>query len=212
MIRRAELTEEDLTNRIANGECEILFLSSYDPRIKATFKLRNTKLYDYALSLLQDDIILGIEEGEIISLEKVVKAQICHFCRSPKLKHKMTKQALCQERSHGHENLLVRLVKEVEGDGLCKNSEISRRYWYEDTKRWMDRRYGYWSGHDATVKPMKTQFTYEYIADLERMCSDCFISRTPRREISIQDLLKFLHQQFWEKDMILNLQKVVIKE
>lgn len=99
-IHQKELTEEQLSKNIQNGEFDFESWKAdyvihqerrergggyysnghWTNAVEATFKLRNRKLYDYALSFIKQPVILSIEEAEIINIEFVKQAMKCKSC------------------------------------------------------------------------------------------------------------------------------------
>ena len=66
-INRAQVLEQELENRIADSEYS--YEKWIETSMSATFSLKDPKLYDFALSLLDKDVLLGIENATIVSIE-----------------------------------------------------------------------------------------------------------------------------------------------
>lgn len=78
-VSRHEIVEEDQEWFRGN---EVLCSSwTGSETVKASFKLRDKKLYDFALGLLHDQVTLSIENAEIIDIQKVrVISTECPSC------------------------------------------------------------------------------------------------------------------------------------
>ncbi|MDP9288059.1 MAG: hypothetical protein M3P08_07665 [Thermoproteota archaeon] len=101
-ISKEEVTESELQNHIADGEHTYRHWI-YDS-MKATFSLRDPKLYDYALSLLNKQVLLGIEDGRIISIESVKESDVCHICKQLTLKRDFVENTrlICAKYKDGY--------------------------------------------------------------------------------------------------------------
>jgi hypothetical protein len=225
IISKHELTEEDLRDSVKDGEHE--FGGWLHEPIKATFKLRNPSLYDYSLSLLDEQIILGIQSGEIVTIEKVTKANRCDFCSKLKLKHKFTELATCSgdelpryyhtRDQDEHNKTLLDVSKEFEGYQKKTDDKIKDEYLYRDrnhnTDRWSTSLYSrFWDNNDQ--KPLKTRWRYSYKCTIHPICIDCVKNKygDDRPRSTILELMRFLGHEFQEKHKIYNIDRILIKQ
>jgi hypothetical protein len=211
-VHSDELTQEQLQNDIKDGEYTFDYWTLEDRfSVKATFTLRSPKLYDYAVSILNRPVIIGIQEGEIASLETVRGGQYCHFCMAGRFRSQYRYYGLCSKSGHDlpdsyrEEGFLCGVTRIVPG---CVYADHDLDYYSEYLLKdgsWIDRTICSNIG-DKESEIKRTRLTYTYAAHIEKMCDLC-INRVPVTAIEIMARLQHLFEQ---KGEIINLTGIPI--
>jgi len=131
-ICQSEVTQSDFADKIADGEHTFSSWVGGEP-MSATFSLKDPKLYDYSLSLLDSDVLLGIEKAVIVSIEPVKRSDRCHMCNAPTLKRDFdpSTRIVCDATS-GADSYYGYYSYEPYGCDIAKKSQFLECVAYKD--------------------------------------------------------------------------------
>lgn len=213
-IDKEEIREPEISEYVKDGEAK--FQEWIKNPMKATFSLKDPKLYDFALSQLNKKILLGIEEATIVSIEPIELAQKCHFCNNATFKADFLGTALCQQcyiyaaqfRGTAREKVkFLEVTQELTVKARVQipvNSphSIEANYLIDGKPhRWLP-------GDKKDEDVQKTIVKYTYYAHPERICNKCLEGKEVWK---VHELLRNLQTEFQESREIYGLHSIPIK-
>ena len=214
-VNRRELDEEDL--KWFRGDKVLCRSWLGGDSLSATFKVRDPKLYDGALGLMDRNVVVTVENAEIIDIEPVecVSDTECYFCETltwPEYLAKATQVVFdSREWARYDDDRRPRGAVEYEIKATLKAKEMetfaqscrASRVALEKSGYWYEAQVALENGDKEHSLSLKVRYSYNRVS----MCQDCAAGRPHFKESELEE---FLTKKLQNEHRVYNITGIVL--